>query len=130
MSLYKKHKDILTKAIKAIHDRTFFAAYPEHPAPSIYGETADADGRKKFQGSIGKKFEELNQENPSSWVGVEESPYLQEPLNIQYPAFDTKTLIERADKAFHIWRKVTADDRAGILIESLERIKQRFFEVA
>jgi phenylacetic acid degradation protein paaN len=130
MSLYKKHKDILTKAIKAIHDRTFFAAYPEHPAPSIYGETADADGRKKFQGSVGKKFEELKQENPSSWVGVEESPYMQEPLNIQYPAFDTKTLIERADKAFHIWRKVTADDRAGILIESLERIKQRFFEVA
>ncbi|MTI39322.1 phenylacetic acid degradation protein PaaN [Fulvivirga lutimaris] len=130
MSLYNKHKDILTKAIKAIHERTFFAAYPEHPSPKIYGETADADGRKKFQGSVGKKFEELKQENPSSWVGVEESPYMQEPLNIQYPAFDTKTLIERADKAFHVWRKVSADDRAGILIESLERIKERFFEVA
>lgn len=130
MSLYTKHKDILTKAIKALHDRTFFAAYPEHPSPTIYGETADADGRKKFQGSVGKKFEELKQENPSSWIGVEESPYLQEPLNIQYPAFDTKTLIDRADKAFHTWRKVSADDRAGILIESLERIKVRFFEVA
>jgi phenylacetic acid degradation protein paaN len=130
MNLYNKHKDILEKAIKALHERTFFAAYPEHPSPSVYGETGDADGRKKFQSSVGKKFEELKQDNPAAWVGVEESPYTQEPLNIQYPSFDAKTLIERADKAFHIWRKVSSEDRAGILIESLDRIKARFFEIA
>jgi phenylacetic acid degradation protein paaN len=130
MSLYIKHKDLLTKAVKAIHERTFFAAYPEHPSPTVYGETADADGRKKFQDGLGKKFEGLKQQNPSSWVGVEESPYMQTPLNIQYPQFDTETLVQRAETAFHQWRKVSAEDRAGVLIESLDRVKNRFFEVA
>ncbi|QSE97251.1 phenylacetic acid degradation protein PaaN [Fulvivirga lutea] len=130
MSLYSKHKDILDKAVKALHERTFFAAYPEHPSPSVYGETADADGRKKFQASVGKKFEELKQENPKSWIGVEESPYMQTPLNIQYPAFGVETLVERGLTAFNSWRKVDVNDRAGILVESLERVKERFFEVA
>ena len=58
MSLYKKHDSTINKAIKALHDRTFFAAYPEHPAPAIYGETADGDGQNKFKAWLGKKFEE------------------------------------------------------------------------
>jgi len=130
MSLYEKHKDILNKAITAIHERTFFAAYPEHPSPKIYGETADADGRKTFQASLGKKFEELSQDTPDGWIGVEESPYLQEPLDISYPSFTVETLMNRANVAFNQWRKVDASERAGILVESLERVKARFFEVA
>jgi phenylacetic acid degradation protein paaN len=39
-------------------------------------------------------------------------------------------LIERANTSFHQWRKVSAKDRAGILMESLDRVKARFFEVA
>ncbi|MBL6448176.1 phenylacetic acid degradation protein PaaN [Fulvivirga sp. 29W222] len=130
MSLFEKHKDILNKSIEALHKRAFFAAYPEHPSPKIYGETADEDGRKKFQGAMGRKFEELLQGDAESWIGVEESPYLQDALNIQYPAYSTETLIENAKKAFHQWRKVDVEDRTGILIESLDRIKERFFEIA
>lgn len=130
MSLFEKHEALIIKAIKALHDRTFFAAYPEHPAPAIYGETADADGQAKFKAAIDKKFEELIQENPEGWVGQEESPYLQETLKINYPTFSTPTLIDRSKKAFHQWRKISATDRAGLLVESLERIKARFFEIA
>ncbi len=130
MSLFKKHEGLITKAIKALHDRTFFAAYPEHPAPSVYGETADADGQSKFKGSIGKKFEDLSQQAPDGWAGQEESPYLREPLNISYPTFSTSALIDRSRGAFHQWRKVSASERAGILVESLERVKSRFFEIA
>ncbi|ELR73541.1 Phenylacetic acid degradation protein PaaN2, ring-opening aldehyde dehydrogenase [Fulvivirga imtechensis AK7] len=130
MSLFEKHKNILNKAINALHERTFFAAYPEHPSPTIYGESADEDGRKKFQSSVGKKFDELKQSGAAGWVGVEESPYMQEPLNIQYPSVSADTLIENAKKAFHQWRKTDVQDRAGILVESLERVKARFFEVA
>ena len=130
MSLFEKHKDILNKSIDALHERGFFAAYPEHPSPKIYGETADEDGRKKFQSSMGKKFEELQQGDAKSWIGVEESPYLQEALNVQYPSYSVNTLVENAKKAFHQWRKVDVEDRAGVLIESLERIKNRFFEIA
>lgn len=130
MSLFEKHKDILIKAINALHERTFFAAYPEHPSPSIYGETADEDGRKRFQSSVGKKFSELAQTIGDEWVGVEESPYMQEPLNIKYPSVGVNDLTSNAKKAFHQWRKTGVQDRAGILIESLDRVKERFFEVA
>jgi phenylacetic acid degradation protein paaN len=130
MSLFKKHDTMLNKAIQALHERTFFAAYPEHPAPAVYGETADADGQSKFKAVLGKKFEELKQTNPEGWAGQEESPYLQETLKIAYPTFSTKTLIDRATQAFHQWRKQNVHDRAGILVESLERVKSRFFEIA
>ena len=130
MSLFEKHRDILNKAVDALHDRGFFAAYPEHPSPKVYGETADEDGRKKFQATIGQKFEELQQGDTTQWIGVEESPYLQDNLNIQYPAYAVDEMIEKAGKAFHQWRKVNVKDRAGILIESLDRIKERFFEIA
>ncbi len=130
MSLFEKHESLLNKAVAALHARTFFAAYPEHPAPAIYGETADADGQAKFKGSLGKKFEELSQGATESWAGQEESPYLQEPLKVSYPIYSVETLIQRADHALHQWRKVSPKDRAGILIESLDRIKSRFFEIA
>ncbi|MCA4899978.1 MAG: phenylacetic acid degradation protein PaaN [Bacteroidota bacterium] len=130
MSLFEKHQPTLTKAIEALHARTFFAAFPENPAPAIYGETADADGQAKFKASLNKKFEELKQTSAEGWAGQEESPYLQEALNISYPTFSTASLITKSKAAFHQWRKVSAKDRAGILIESLERIKSRFFEVA
>jgi phenylacetic acid degradation protein paaN len=130
MNLYEKHKTTLDKAIQALHDRTFYAAYPEHPAPAVYGETADADGRKNFQTSLNKKFEELLQDAPASWAGQEESPYLQEALGISYPHFEVNTLVDKAKQAFHVWRKISASERAGILIESLEGMKSRFFEIA
>ncbi|MFZ5971695.1 MAG: phenylacetic acid degradation protein PaaN [Bacteroidota bacterium] len=130
MSLFQKHQSVLNKAIEALHSRTFYAAFPEHPAPAVYGETADADGQAKFKATTGKKFEELKQVNPEGWAGQEESPYLQEPLGISYPVFSTATLIDRSKKAFSVWGKVSVNDRAGILMESLERVKKRFFEVA
>ncbi|PTB96954.1 phenylacetic acid degradation protein PaaN [Marivirga lumbricoides] len=130
MSLFKKHKETLNKAIDAIHDRAFFAQYPEHPSPKIYGEEADKDGREKFQAGLNKKFEDLLQESPEAWVGQEESPYMQKPLGILYPSFSPKTLISRSKTAWSQWRNVSIDDRAAILVESLERFKERFFENA
>lgn len=130
MDLYKKHEGILNTAIEALHARTFFAGFPEMPAPAVYGETADADGQKLFKKRIGNRFDELLQDNAGSWIGQEESPYLQESLNIKYPAFAVETLVERSRAAFHAWRKVSHQERAGILLETLERIKNRFFEIA
>src|SRR5579872_3960795 len=100
MSLFEKHQPVLNKAIKALHARTFFAAFPEHPAPAIYGETADADGQAKFKNHLGKKFEELRQATPAGWGGQEESPYTQEALAISYPLFSVNTLIENSKEAF------------------------------
>ncbi len=130
MELVTKHKPTIDRAIQAIHERTFFAQYPEHPSPKIYGEEADKKGREKFQAQVGKKFEELLQDSSEQWIGDEESPYMQDALNITYPAYSAETLISNADEAFHQWRKVKPDVRAAILVESLERVKERFFEIA
>jgi phenylacetic acid degradation protein paaN len=130
MTLFEKHQKLIDSAISAVHNRTFFAAYPEQPSPAVYGETADADGQSKFKASLGKNFEELKQASPEGWAGQEESPYLQEPLKISYPVFSAAALVDRSKKAYNTWRKVSAQDRAGILVESLERIKGRFFEIA
>ncbi len=130
MSLFQKHQPVLTKAVEALHARTFYAAFPEHPAPAIYGETADADGQVKFRNQLGRKFEELKQIDPQAWGGQEESPYTQEALSISYPLFSINSLIENSKKAFTPWRKTSLLDRAGILMESLDRVKKRFFEIA
>jgi phenylacetic acid degradation protein paaN len=128
MSLHEKHSATLAKAIEALHARTFYAHFPEMPA--MYGETADADGQAKFKAQMGRKFEELKQAGTSAWIGQEESPYLQQPLGISYPSFSAEELVRRASKAFTSWRKVNPADRAGILMESLERVRSRFFEIA
>jgi phenylacetic acid degradation protein paaN len=130
MDLFTKHEGVLNKAIAALHERTFFAAFPEQPAPAIYGENADQEGQKKFKDSAGKKFDGLLQRDPEGWAGDEESPYLQEPLGIRYPFFSPVSLVSRAKETFAQWRKVPLQLRAGILIESLERIRSRFFEIA
>ncbi len=116
--------------MKANHERTFYAAFPEHPSPKIYGETADKDGQNAFKGHLNGRFEELLQENEADWAGAENSPYLNSALGISYPVFKTDDLVAKGTKAFHVWRQVSPEQRAGILIESLQRVKNRFFELA
>ncbi|MDN4166582.1 phenylacetic acid degradation protein PaaN [Cytophagales bacterium LB-30] len=130
MSLYTKHKDIIENAVKAMHERVFWAQFPENPSPKIYGETADEEGRKKFEASLNKNFQELRQAEADAWLGVEESPYTQQGLNIKYPAFSVEKLIDRGTHGFNQWRKVNYKERAGLLVETLERMKNRFFEIA
>jgi len=130
MSLFEKHRTTINNAVQALHQRTFYAAFPENPSPAVYGETADAEGQAKFKAALKNQFTELMQTGTESWAGQEESPYLQEPLGIQYPTASVSTLVKNGTAAFHAWRKVSAEDRAGILVESLERMKNRFFEIA
>ncbi|MBF8963034.1 phenylacetic acid degradation protein PaaN [Pontibacter sp. FD36] len=128
--LKNKNLSIIENAVKALHERRFFAQYPENPMPDIYGETADKEGRERYKQHLNNKFTELVHDNAENWAGQEESPYEQQPLGIKYPYFSAETLVSRADEAFHQWRKVKPVDRAAILVESLERMKERFFEIA
>ena len=94
MSLSQSNREIAENAVKAIHARTFFAQYPE--SPKAYGEEASAQGLKLFNEQLGKKFDQLHQQDPVSWVGEEVSPYTLKPLGITYPTFEVDTLIVRA----------------------------------
>lgn len=128
MSLFEKHRAILDRAVQANRERVFFAQYPENP--KAYAEDANAAGLLKFQNSMNTDFSELEQTQPLRFEGEEVSPYLQVGLGIRYPVFADKIVVERAKTAFQSWRKLSVAERSGILIESLERMKERFFEIA
>ena len=128
MALSASYKEIIDNAVKAIHERIFFAQYPEHP--KAYGEDAPTIGLEAYKNQLGKPFTELLQTNAASWIGEEVSPYSLEPLGITYPAFEVDTLIVRSGRAFAAWKNVSVDDRAEVLILALEQIKNRFFEIA
>ncbi|MCX2740218.1 phenylacetic acid degradation protein PaaN [Pontibacter anaerobius] len=130
LELVDKHRETLQKAVQALHNRTFFAYYPENPSPEVYGETADKEGREKYKNFLNNKFTELLQQGEKAWAGQEESPYEQQSLGVKYPFFEPDTLISRAEEAYHQWRKVKPADRAAILVEALENLKSRFFEIA
>ena len=40
--MMNKHQATIDAAVRALHGRTFFAAFPENPSPEIYGADADA----------------------------------------------------------------------------------------
>lgn len=128
MALSSAYSEIISNAIKAIHARTFFAQYPEHP--KAYGEDAAPKGQVAFDSQRNHKFEGLLQSNATEWIGEEVSPYTLEALGVTYPAFDVDTLIVRSGRAFEQWKKVSVEDRAEVLVDALERIKNRFFEIA
>lgn len=130
MTLFDQHQELLQKAIAALHARTFFAAFPEHPAPAVYGETADADGKAAFEHQLQNKFTKLLQSDPTGWIGQEESPYTQAPLGITYPQFSVDQLTQKSQAAASKWQAASAQERAGLLIESLLRVKKHFFEIA
>jgi phenylacetic acid degradation protein paaN len=128
--LFEKHNQVISEAVEAINKRTFFSHYPEQPAPQIWGENADNEGKNKFEGLLNKNFDEILQDNNGDWIGEEVSPFTMKPLNIKYPTNDVDKYILKAKASFHIWRKSKIEERAGILVESLERIGKRFFEIA
>lgn len=130
MTLFDKHKKQIKDTLELVHKGMFFTHYPELPTDRIYGENSIEKGYQNFKSHINHKFEGLRQAKPERWEGNEESPFLKQPLNVLYPSFDTDILIERAKNEFHKWRKVPPEDRAGLLMESLERIQPKFFEIA
>lgn len=129
-ALYHKHAELLNKAAKAVRERVFFAAYPEHPSVENYGEAASDQGKENFDKLLNKPFDELHQEGAKNSIGEEISPFTQKPLGITYPSFSVDLLISRATEAARDWKKLSPEERSGLLIETLERVKKRFFEIA
>lgn len=128
MSLYKKYKTVINKAVKANKSRGFFAHYPEHPR--AYGENAGPDGLESFKHILGTRFRELLQPQTDHWIGEEISPYEMKELGVTYPAYSVKDLISSAECVRKEWKDEDVSERAAILVETLERIKGRFFEIA
>ncbi len=124
----ENYRTILESAIQANANRAFFAQYPEHP--KAYGEDAPEKGAAAYKEQLGKPFAGLLQGDAARWIGEEESPYTREALGITYPAFPVAELIDRAAACRKGWKQASPDKRAEVLIDSLERVKDRFFEIA
>lgn len=128
MSLFAKHKEKIERAIQAVHERTFYAGYPEHP--KAYGVEAFGVGEAAFKATLNSEFQGLLQTGATGANGEEESPYWGMNLGISYPTVPINTLIDNAQTAFDSWRKTSVNTRAGLLVESLERLTKRFHEIA
>ena len=123
-----KSQELIQNAIAAQKNRQFFAAYPENPKE--YGEDAGKEGLEAFQKKLNTDYNEV-QENPhSNRVGQEISPYMMVGLGIRYAHYTVADLIKYAKEAAPAWAATTADQRAEVLVDALDRISKRFFEIA
>lgn len=126
-ALYLQHKELLGQAIEALSTRQFFSPYPEHP--KAYDPGLDAKGKEAFGRLLNENFTQLNQD-AATWVGEEVSPLWQYGTGVRYPAMAVDTYVSHSAAAAKDWKSASIETRAGILIESLERVRLRFFELA
>jgi len=125
--LFDKHKAQLDQAVQALAARGYWSPYSEMPSPKVYGETAAEAGKQAFDAYLGKRFQ-LDQPGQTGVHGGERSPYGME-LDISYPVCKSEALIQAALQAMPAWGQLGAEGRTGILMEALQRLNQRSFEI-
>lgn len=127
MQLFNKHKELIYEAQEALSSRSFNTVYYENPKD--YDEDEKEKGLTAFSIKLNSDFNEL-QVKSDEWVGEEISPYLQTGTGIRYPFLPAEMLVQNALEGWKSWRTIDVEERAGILVEALERVKARFFELA
>lgn len=128
MSYFKKHENLLSEVKNALIKRNYYTPYPE--LPKFYGEDGDSKAKAYISSIMNGNFSELMQDAEIGFAGEEISPYIQLGIGVKYPQSTTVSYINHAQQAWDTWKNVSIDERAGILVESLERIKLRFFDIA
>lgn len=130
-TLFDKHKTTIEEALGAVFKREHYTPYPEMPSGKVYGESGDADGKAAFEKQLNGKFDRLHQDHDSWMDSDEKSPYTQESLGLSYPVFkQPQDYVSKSNSIDDAWKITDAETRAGILVESLERLKADFFELA
>jgi len=128
MSLFQKHEALLKDALNALTIRTYYSPYPENP--KAYAEDADALAKNWISTTMNNNYTALDQTESNGWLGEEVSPFLQVGIGVKYPSFTPETILKHASLAQTAWANTSVNQRTGILIETLERIKARFFDIA
>ncbi len=119
---------ILNDAQAALKNRLYFSAYPENP--KAYAEDGIEAGKTAFSKQLNENFTELDSTDSIGWIGTEVSPYMQVGLGVHYPQFSVDALISKANAAKSAWISIPAEKKATILVEMLDAVKERFFEIA
>jgi phenylacetic acid degradation protein paaN len=124
----ERRRELLDRAVRAIHERTFFSAFPESPSPRVYGETAADEGRQAFESLLNRRFD-LDQPGTAGWVATERSPWGPE-LGVEYPVPEAEELLAAQQAAIRPWRDAGPLARATLCVEMLVRINAASFEIA
>src|SRR6185369_10429926 len=125
--LFETHRATLDGALDALAKRGYWSPYPEAMSGKIYGETANAEAKARFEAQLGKPFE-LDQA-ASARVGNERSPYGFD-LGVSYPKADIDTLLAAAKTALSACRKAGVEARVGVCLEILQRLNRMSFDIA
>lgn len=126
---YARHEALLKRAVDAIGERAYFAAFPEQASPKVYGESAKADGDAAFEALIGKPFVFDEKHPKERLVGAEFSPF-GKTLDIRYPAAPVERLVAASQSAGEAWGRAPIEERAGVLLEALTRLNKQSFLMA
>ena len=119
---------IINDAQQALKSRLYFSAYPENPR--AYPEDGNELGKAAFSKQLNENFQGLDTTDSIGWIGTEVSPYMQVGLGVHYPQFTLDTLIAKANASKSAWTSISPEKRANILVEMLDAVKERFFEIA
>jgi phenylacetic acid degradation protein paaN len=125
---FDRHKALLDQALKAIHERGYWSAFPESPSPKVYGEGAAEAGKTAFEALLNKPFP-IALPAASGTIGAERSPY-GFALGVSYPKVDLDGLFAAIAAAEPAWRKAGPEAWVGVALETLVRINKRSFEIA
>jgi phenylacetic acid degradation protein paaN len=125
-ALLARHRELLSGALHAIEERTYWSAFDEHP--KAYSEDADGAARSAFEALLEGRFP-LEQEGTDSWGGSERSPYGFE-LGITYPQADPDALLAAMTAALPAWRDAGPQARTGVCLEIVARLNARSHELA
>jgi phenylacetic acid degradation protein paaN len=127
--LFEKHRATLERAVQAIHERSYWSAFPESASPKVYGEGAAEAGKAAFDALLGKPFEGTGAASAAGRKGRERSPFGFD-LGITYEAHDVAALIARVQKAQAAWRKAGPEAWVGVCLETLARLNRKSFLIA
>lgn len=126
MSLFDKHAALLTAARAACRDRSYFSPFPEVPQKYPAHEAAATDGETWFRGQLGQRFE-LDLPGVRDEIGLEVSPYTQQPLGIRYPRAALDSLFDAARAALPGLRDAGIENRVGACLEIIDAIYRQLF---
>jgi phenylacetic acid degradation protein paaN len=129
--LLSTHRERLDGALAAIHSRGYHSAFPESPSPRVYGETAAADGKAAFEAHLATTYD-LDIPGARGTVVTEQSPF-GISMDVSYPRVVEEgldELLSAAQQGLADWRRAGIDGRTGVVLEILDRLHKRVFELA
>lgn len=118
---------ILSDLIKHNSERKYYSYFAENP--KAYSENLQPEGLLAFQNKLNTNYT-FPDDTATQYTGEEISPYMQTGIGIKYATYPIETLISNSLTGFKAWRKVNIEKRSEILINSLNNVKERFFELA